>query len=274
VWRPVLTSMYGEVDETKTDLVIRVPLRLWGAWENLTDLFPSAVLTPVAGASLFGANDVTLTVWARNGDKIVYTNAAVTKVANLYLGVDSDLFAADVEFTCICGGTNNPEDANAYYTISNASLTESAFAKTTFKRVRWTAAWGALAGFTSFVGQNGFQIGWEMEAKQIAVDGYGTRDVALGNFKGQCKCIPVGPTLAQLEAQAAAQGVALGALLSGISADLTITGNGGGSVTLKTAAIKEHGYAFGLEPLRIGEVTFETTRGFAAGVAAAVATVS
>ena len=274
VWKPVAASMYGEVDQTITDRVYKVPLRLWGAWENLTDLFPAAVLNPVVGSSLFDpATDKPLTVWARNGDKIVYTSAAVTKVANLYLGVDSDLFAADVEFTCICGNANNPEDANAYYTVSNAAITESAFAKTSFKRVRWSAAWGALAGFTSFVGQKGFAISWEMETRPVAVDGYGTRDVALGRFVGRCSCIPVGPTLAQLEAQASAQGTALGTLLSGVSADLTITGNGGGSVVLKNAGLKEHGYAFGIDPLRMGETTWETTRGFAAGVAAAVATV-
>ena len=273
-WKPVVASMYGQVDSVISDRVYKVPLRLWGAWENLSDLFPSAVLNPIIGASVFGSTDKALTIWARNGDKIAYTNAAITKLANLYLGVDSDLFAADVEFSCIRGGTANPEDANAYYTASNAALTESAFSKANFKKVRWTGAWGALAGFTSFVAQKGWQISWEMEVKGVPVDGYGTSDFGLEKFIGQCKCIPVGPTIAQLEAQAADQGVALGALLSGISADLTITGNGGGSVVLKNAGLTEHGYMFGTEPLRMGECTFETTRGFAAGVAAAVAAVS
>jgi hypothetical protein len=274
-WKPVVASMYGQVDSVISDRVYKVPLRLWGAWENLTTLFPAAVMTPVIGASVFSSTtDATLTIWARNGDKLVYTSAAITKVANLYLGVDSDLFAADVEFSCIRGNTNNPEDANAYYTASvSQALTESAFAKTNFKKVRWTGAWGALGGFTSFVAQKGWQISWEMEVKGVPVDGYGTSDFGLEKFIGQCKCIPVGPTIAQLEAQAADQGVALGALLSGISADLTITGDGGGSVVLKNAGLKEHGYVFGTEPLRLGECTFETTRGFEAGVAAAVATV-
>ena len=274
-WKEVLCSMYGVVDKTIGDRVYKVPLRLWGAWENLTDLFPAAVMTPVIDSSLLSPSaDVTLTIWARNGDKLVYANACVTKVANLYLGVDSDLFAADVEFTCIVANAANPEDANAYFTLSNTALTESAFAKTAFKKVRWTGAWGALTGFTSFVGQKGFSINWQMETRPIAVDGYGTRDLALTKFVGGCTCIPIVPTLAQLEAQAAAQGVAFGALLSAKSGDLTITGNGGGSVVLKNAGIIKHGYKFGVEPLRIGETTWETTRGFTLGVAGAVATVS
>jgi hypothetical protein len=274
-WKDVLCSMYGVVDKSIGDRVYKVPLRLWGAWENLTDLFPAAVMTPVHGASLLSpTTDVPMTIWARNGDKIVFTNACITKVANLYLGVDSDLFAADVEFTCIVGNTNNPEDANAYYTLTNSALTESAFAKTAFKKVRWTGAWAALAGFTSFVGQKGFAINWQMDTRPVPVDGFGTRDLALTKFVGGCSCIPIVPTLAQLEAQAAGQGVAFGSLLSGISGDLTFTGAGGGSVVLKNAGIVKHGYKFGIEPLRMGEVTWETTRGFAAGVAAAVGTVS
>ena len=80
-WREVLTSMYDVVDKTVADRIYRVPLKLWGAWENLSDLFPAAVINPVAGTSLFGASDATLTLWARNGDKLVYTNAALTKMA-------------------------------------------------------------------------------------------------------------------------------------------------------------------------------------------------
>ncbi len=274
VWNPVMTSMYDEVDKTISDRVYKVPLRLWGAWENLTTLFPSAVLNPLPGTSLFGSSDAPLTVWARNGDKIVYTNAALTKIANLYLGMDSDLFAADVEFTCICGNSNNPEDANAYYTQSNSALTENAFAKTNFKKVRWTAALGTVSGFTTLVAEKGFQIGWEMDVKGHAVDGYGTRDVTLKKLIGSCKLIPVGPTIAQLEAIAAAQGVAFGTLLSSDSNSLVITGSSGGSVTLNGAAVKGHGYVFGLDPLRLGEMTFETTRSFSVGVPGAVAAVS
>jgi hypothetical protein len=81
--------------------------------------------------------------------------------------------------------------------------------------------------------------------------------------------------MAQLEAQAAAQGKALGALLSGLSADLTWTAAASAPViVLKGAAIVDHGYAFGAEPLRQGEVTWETTRGFSTGAPAAIATVA
>lgn len=283
VWNPVNTSMYGQVDKFIQDRVYKVPLRLWGAWENLSVLFPSYALAPQAGASIFGTSATPLVILARNGDQITYKNAQITKLAGLYLGVDSDLFAADVEFTCIIGNTSgttlySPEDAGAYYaTLTGQTYADNAFAKTNYKRVRFVGAWGALTGFTAVIPQKGFQVSWELDARPLTCDGYGTVDFTVGEntLQGTCKCIPIQPTMAQLEAQTGAQGVQLGTLLSNTSADLTLTGNGGSPViVLKNAAITEHGYAFGIEPLRMGELTWSTTRGFSANVPQAVSTVA
>jgi hypothetical protein len=280
VWNPVNTSMYGQVDKVLTDRVYKVALRLWGAWEHLSVLFPSYAMAPQVGASIFGTTATPLVILARNGDRVTYANAQITKLANLFLGVDADLFAADVEFTCIIGNSSgstmhNPEDANAYYTTATGqSYADGAFAKTNYKRVRFTGAWGAVAGFTAVIPQRGFQIAWELDARPLTCDGLGTVDFTIGEnvLQGACKCIPIQPTMAQLEAQVAAQGVALGTLLSNNVADLTLTGNGGSPViTLKSAGITEHGYAFGIEPLRQGEITWTTTRGFTAGAPDAVA---
>lgn len=283
VWNPVNTSMYGQVDKFIKDRVYKLPLRLWGAWENLSMLFPSYAMNPQAGASVFGTTATPLVILARNGDQITYHNAQITRLANLHLGVDADLFAADLEFTCIIGNSSgttlhNPEDASAYYTVATGqTYTDNAFAKTNYKRVRFTGAWGSIAGFTSVIPQKGFQVSWDLDVRPLTCDGLGTVDFTVGEnvLQGTCKCIPIQPTMAQLEAQVAAQGVPLGTLLSNTSADLTLTGNGGSpAVVLKGAAISEHGYTFGIEPLRQGEITWTTTRGFTANAPDAVASVA
>jgi len=277
-WAAVTTSMYGQVDKAITDRVIQVDLDLWGSWENLDVLFPSYALAPQAGGSIFGTSDVTWAFTGRNGDKITLANAQITKLAGLYLGVDQDLFAAKIQLTGLIKNNANPEDANAYYTIATAeSYSDNAFAKTNYKRSRFTGAWGALTGFTTITPQKGVQISWELDGKPLSVDGLGTLDYTIGEniMIGTAKCIPVGNTMAQLEAQAAGQGVALGTLLSNTSADLTWTAAAGAPViVLKGAAISEHGYVFGAEPLRQGEVTWMTTRGFTTGAPNAVATVA
>jgi hypothetical protein len=278
VWNPVTTSLHGQVDKFIRDRVYKIPLKLWGAWENLSTIFPSYAMNPTAGTSIFGTTDKTLAILARNGDKITYANAAITKVSNLYLGVDADLFSADVELTAILANSANPEDANAYYTLATGqAYSETTFAKTNFKKVRYTAAWGAITGFTAFAGQKGFSIGWDLDARPLTCDGLGTVDFTVGEntLQGSCKCIPIQPTLAQIEANSSAQGVQLGSLLSSAAADLVITGNGGSPVvTLKNAGMAEHGYVFGVEPLRVGEIGWNTTRGFSTGTAAAVGVVA
>jgi hypothetical protein len=272
VFKPVPTSMFGEVDEVVTDRMYKIPLRLWGAWESVSTLFPSAILNPVVGTSIFGTTDLPLVILARNGDQITFANAQLTKVSDLYLGVDSDLFAADVEFTALIANSTLPETASAYYTVATGvSYSENAFAKTNFTRARFTGAWGAITGFTAIVPQNGFKVNWTMDLVPVPVDGYGTVDMTLKGFKGAARCIPIGPTLAQIETNAKDQGVTLGSLLSASSADLTLASSAI-SIVLKNAGMKEHGYAFGVGPLRVGEMLWGTTRSFAVGVPSAAAT--
>jgi hypothetical protein len=277
-WEKVSASMFGPVDKYKKDVVGKITLKLWGAWENLSILFPGYIMNPIPGTSVFSATDVPLHVQGDNGDYITYTNAAVTKVADLYLGVDSELFAADVEFTWLIGNTNNPEDAGAYHTRGTNAYSDATanFAKTNYKRVRFTAAWGSLAGFTSITPQKGIKCSWAADLKPVVVDGLGTRDMSVGDdgVIGQMKMIGIGPTLAQYKTESQEES-AHGILASAVSADLVATGNGGSPViTLKNAYLKENSLVFDANELRVGEATWETTRGFASGAPAAVSSVA
>lgn len=274
VWEPVKSSMHGQVDKFKKDLVIKNSLVLFGLWQDLAVLFPSALMNPVVGTSLFGTTDNALVIHARNQDRITYPNSQITKLADLYLGVDSELFAAAVEITSLIKNNANPEDAGAYFVRDTAAYSDTTFALTNFKKCRWTAAWAGKTGLTSFIAQKGFNLAWQLDLKQDTVDGLGTVDMYIGEggLIGGLKCVPIGPTLAQIDT-AQATGSAHGALLSAGQADLTLTGTSA-SVVLKYAAMTESGTAFGIDPLRVGEVAWETTRGFTAGVAQAVATVA
>jgi hypothetical protein len=273
VWEPVRSSLHGQTDKFKRDWVIKTPLMLFGLWQDLAVLFPPAIMNPSVGVSLFGTSDAAMIIHAKNNDRITYHNSQITKLIDLFLGVDSEMFAAAVEITSLIKNNGNPEDAAAYFTRDTAAYTETTFAMTNFKKTRFTAAWGAKTGFTSFVGEKGFNIAWQFDAQPQVVDGYGTVDyyIGPGGLIGGCKCIPIGPTLAQIDTHQATQ-AAHGALLSAGAADLTLTGTGV-SVVLKGSAATESGTAFGVEPLRNGEMAWETTRGFTTGTPNAVATV-
>lgn len=272
VFNPVPTSMFGSVDQVITDRVYRIPLRLWGAWESVSTLFPTSVLNPVVGSSVFGTSDLPLVILARNGDQITYHNAQLTKLSDLYLGVDNSLFAADVEFTALIKNSTEPEAAGAYYSVATSqTYTENAFAKTAFTRARFVGAWGAITGFTAIVPQKGFNVSWDISLEPVPVDGYGTVDMTIRDFLGIVRCIPIGPTLAQIETNAKDQGVVLGSLLTTSSADLTLASSAV-SIVLKNAGMKEHGFEFGVEPLRVGEMMWCSGRSFSAGAPSAHAT--
>lgn len=273
-WGDVSSSMHGRTNKFKGDLVIKHSLMLFGTWENLAVLFPAALLNPVVGTSLFGTVDQAMVIHARNSDRITYPNAQITKLGDLYLGVDSELWAAAVEITALLKNNTDPETAGAYFVRDTAAYADAAFAMTNFKKCRWSAAWTAKTGFTSFIGEKGFRVAWQLDIKPQKVDGLGTVDMYIGpgGLIGGCKCVPIGPTMAQVDTAQALHS-AHGALLSAGAADLTLTGTSA-SVVLKAAAMTESGTAFGVDPLRVGEVGWETTRSVTAGVASVVATVA
>ncbi len=275
-WKEVDTSLFGLIDKSATDARIVTPVRLWGAWENLTTLFPSALLAPTyigtrINTSVDTANSLVL--HSTNTDRYTFPNSVLTKLPNLHLGLDDSIFAADAEFTSLIANTKNPEDAGAYYTQDTAAYTDTTFAKTNYKQQRYSSAWSGITGFTSFQTRDGWDIEWDLKLEPDHVDGLGTVGFIFLGLVVRAKCIPVEPTSGNLLAAARFQGFALGRLLSTGSADLVITGSGV-SVTLKNAGLTESALAFGGKPLRNGELVWETTVGFTTGAPAARAVVA
>jgi hypothetical protein len=298
-WEQISTSMHGRITRFKKDIVIKIPIKLWGAYENIGLLFPTSTsagqpalfgAAPPFGASLFTpatyAADLPLEIWSRNNDTITYTNAQITKLANLRLGVEADLFEAAVEFTCLVGAGLDPGVSASYYLLGTTAWSDATagFSSANYLKTRFSGAWGNLTGFSPIYPERGFSIAWDLELEPVMMDGYGTIDYVIKNFLATCKCIPAGPTMANINKYAQADtpvaGVPIGALLSTVVADLTLTGfyNAAYSaappvIVLKNCSMLEHSFEFGLTPLRKGEITWETQRVFAGGVPSTTATV-
>ena len=277
-WQDLKSSHHGLIDKVVTDRMIKVSLSLWGAWENIATLFPSALLNPVPGTRIYGTTDLPLVLHKKTGsaERITIHNAQITRLANLYLGVDADMFAADVEFTGLIKNSGNPEDANAYYTVDSFAYTDITFAKTNFSRQRYGAVWG-LSPFAAFQLHKGANIEWELDLQAEYNANVGTVDMIIGDggLVARCKGIPLEPTAAQIDARLLFQGAGnpLGSLLSDGASDLVLTGSAPSAIiTLKGAAITGWRPVMGAIPLLNGEVTWETTRGITAGTGAAIAT--
>jgi hypothetical protein len=264
-WKDVVSSVHGTVDQFSADRTITVPFTLWGAYENLPTLFPAWLLNPNIGSWVYGTADLPLVVHGKNNDRLTIHNAQLTKMTDLFLGVNGTIFAQG-EFTGLIRNTFDPETANAYYTLDTAAYTDATFARTNFKQQRYGSAWGAVAGFTSFQAKDGWNIAWQAKLDPFQIDALGTVDFKVLDFMAQAKCIPVEPTNAQMIAFNNFQGTALGGLLSAGANNLVITG-AGVSVTLNKASIIESGLVWSPRLLRNGETVWKTTAGFTAGVA-------
>ncbi len=254
--RPIASSLYGEVDEAASDLLLRCtgqPL----TYENLGLWFP--YLTPAVGQIYPAGPDTPLAYLSSNGDSYTVRNAVLTKMPDLILGVGDPILGA-LELTGIIGDGLDPEAPNSYYTIlTGQSFAPPALDKTKIPRQKYAAAWAGAAGFASFQALDKWTVSWDLKLEPLKVQG---RTVAfkLASLRALAKCIPVGPTAAQIDAALKGQGTGAvhGHRLGGAGADLVLSG-AGVSVTLKGAALKSAGFVFGAQPLRNGEIGFVTT---------------
>jgi hypothetical protein len=258
-------ALYGEMDEVYTDLVVRgtgTPL----TYENLTVLWP--YLQPVIGQRIFGNTDTPFAWLSNNGDLITVRAGAVTRMPDLILSVDSPAIGA-MEFSGVVGNGMDPSAGNSYYTIQTGQgFSAPAVAAGKIPRQAYTAAWGSFSGFTSFQAQDGWRVTHELKLAPVKIQGR-TVDMKIVSYRAMAKCMPAEATMANIDAALLAQGSAAahGARLSGLSADLVITGATSVSVTVKNAALKTAGFVFGGKPLRNGEVGCVSTINVSTGVA-------
>lgn len=275
----VETSDYGPIDETPVNRVFKIACKLWGDLSQISVLFPTALTNPQPGTSLFGATDLPLTVFPNTGvNQLVYTTAQITKMANLYVGVDQPYFTADVEFTAIIGNTDNPETSHAYTTLTagtpGTGSPDTGFTRAGYTRQRYTAGWTGKTGFTAgtVFAQKGFKVDWSLGLAPIPLDGFGTVDFSILSLIATCAFIPVGPTGSQIET-ASLLNTAFGVLASGSSANLVLTPTSDAVapiITFSNAYINKSGQTYSATALNNSDMILKTTRAVTTGVPTAV----
>lgn len=268
----VNSSVHGRVDATQDDVVYEVSFTPVGVWAYIAALFPyigngTAGTESVRGYRVMTDADVPLVITGKEGGIYTLKAAAVTKMPDILLGPTKSLFGP-VTFQGVVGNGLEPEAADSFMSIGSGAYSDATFDPTAIKRQRYAAAWSGVTGFTAFQAQDFWTVQSELQLQPVKVQGY-TRDLKIDSIKFMAKCIPVGPTSAQIETALKAQGTggAEGRRLSASAADLVITGSGV-SVTLKNCNLKTAGHVFGGVPLRNGELGWETTIAFSAGVPA------
>ena len=276
--REVTAEEFGRFDSVQTDRRIVTTGKIWSGWENLSLMLPSVAFTPLIGGKLFGVAGLNGVINGQDGSRLTTMNEQLTKLANLELSVEKDLWSADAEWTSLLKPGNTPDQAGSYYTYSlGNSYAAPAFDKTKFRAPILTAGWaGTLTNsgtsFAAFVFRKGAMIDWkwDLDFEPCYVDGFGTVDAIITGFESSVKGTPL-----VLEADAAAAllpAQALGVLESVNGGDLTLT-FGSNSVVSKQAFVAQNdGFAWSRKNNRIGDLTWRSTVPFTTGAPTARAT--
>jgi hypothetical protein len=268
----VVTSMHGKVDERVSSRVSTIRFTPAGEWEALGVLLPYGSYN--IGDSVFGATDVPLVIQTRDGKRLTFSAAAVTKMPDIDLSTGRTLFD-QVEFTAIGADNTDWTAATSLITTSSTAFSDTTFASANIKTQPYTAAWGGSSPWSSFQSMDGFKISFDLALSDVETDSDGLVDKTITNLGVRCRCRPMGITEAQLIAALGLQntGNSRGRSLNAGSNSMVISGTGV-SVTLAGAQMKGGGMQFGTQTPRIGEVEFVATRTFSSGVANPLFTVS
>lgn len=255
------SSAYGKVDERTTQRKCEVSFTPVGEWESLAVLFPYGSMN--VGTSIFTSADKPLEIHTLDGQKLTLKAAAITKPPDIILSATKTRFG-ECTFTGIGADNTAWTTADSLIASTAAVFADTSFDPANIKTEPVTAAWGA-APWDSFQTRDGFVISHEMAFKEIETDSEGIVDMMLSKIAIRAKARPIGITEADLLTALKIQGAgnARGKSLSG--SDLVITATTG-TVTVKGAALRDAGYEFGHEALRIGEVEWVATRTLNLGV--------
>ena len=148
--------------------------------------------------------------------------------------------------------------ADAFYALQTTAWSQADY-PTSNEEEMFTAAWGAVTGFTSMFAENGFKLAHELKLDPVK-QGNVTVDYRINGYRGMVSFLPQQPTTTQLLSALTYQGTGggPGARRSSNAADLVITGASTASVTLKNCAPRTGSFVFDNKQNRHGEFAFVT----------------
>ena len=266
VWDDVESALYGKIDKIYRDLIVKAKgAPRYYDTAALSTLFP--YIAGVPGTVYPGSTDVPCALNSNNGDTISLTSAIVGKMPNFELGVGAPVLS-EMEFWGVIGNSADPSSSTAYFSKStgNAYSNPAVPGTAYIGNQEFTAAWGSVAGFTSFQAQDKWSVSHELDLQPVVIQGR-TRAFRLVSYRAMAKCKPLGPTMAQIDAALYAQGSgAAGGYRGGTNgANLVISGSSNMTITVGNAFMVSEGFVFGSKPLRYGEVGWVSSLNIAGG---------
>lgn len=278
---PIASAMHGKIGQNLIDQTLELTVKPFDHWGSLRTLFPASigVAVGVSAAALVigtrphGDANVSCKIWTPDGRLYDVIRSAVIGHPSLHLGVGKALFG-DCRISGLwdiateIGTSPTTKFLNVVGESAQADP-GGAMAMSDFIRGAWTGVWGAVAGFNAIEAEEEWTIENEIRYSPLKKQGR-TMAFKLDSVSFMARCRPYGPTHTQILAavNAHTHGQRLG------SADLTLTGPSGKTITLENAEAVGAGFEFGGTQLGTGEIGFVNEMTFTAGAPQSLLTFS
>lgn len=276
---PIRTALHGVIDQRDQDVMLDASIRPDGRFTAalIAALWPYS--NSSMGTPLFTDTDRTLVLHGSDGATHTWAASAVTRMPDLLFSAVATL-VGEVGFTGLTKNGSTWATANRLLTIgTGADPVDSAFTVAGIKTQTYTAALAGITGFTSFESVDGFRVSFLLETEDLTLDSVGIYQKAIRNVGIAVRCIPVGPTSAQLLTALNVQetGTKRGQSMNAGAAAFTIVGADTVTyLTIPKCTIETGTFRFGssAQALRVGEVAFVATRNFSSGAQQALWTLN
>ena len=282
----VAASLGGYTETRQKDRIAQITFTPVGEYDStiLATLYPYAATA--IGGKLFPATAVPLTIQSVDGKLYTFVCAAVTKMPDLICSPTKTMFGP-VTFTALglitAVGTGEAWSvANSFLDITSVAWVPATHAADlTLAGIitsPWSAEYGALGvgagNFAAMMSEDGWTCSFEMTTTPDEVDRHGIINYQLNSMRAMAKGSLVGPTDIELLAKlrlsgsGAVRGQSQRAIANGFVFKLTNADVVGGGLSINNASVSFNP-AFGLNPNRLGDVTFSSNMNITTGVHAA-----
>lgn len=163
------------------------------------ELYPAAYRAPIVGTDIFGSSDTPIIIWTFDGQKITFNRSALTKIPDLNLAADKQLFGA-ATYTALGTLEQDLDTAGRFAAVQSTAFSDTSFDPSKILTLIYSAAWGSTAPWDAIASQSGFTFSFELALAEEPSDKYGiaTMTIAAGGLSVVGKCQPQGITAAQI----------------------------------------------------------------------------
>lgn len=172
-----------------------------GQWKDLSILF--ALLSATAGTRLHGATDKAATVHFLDGDLFTFHNCGLASLPALSFSPLRTMLGS-IGFEARVKNDTDPSAANAIFTRTNTSFTDTSFAFSNIPTVPYTLTWGA-DDWADFQTVDGVVITPRLTWRDIVCDNVGIVEKELTGLEITAAFTPLGVGQSHIDSKLALQ---------------------------------------------------------------------